>query len=87
MWPECGLNVDEDSLFIYLFSWLAVWEFSKYEVTKSCLNMVERRMKEPEDTLTEHGIKRMFLVLLTLRILLAVGTQLVRNNLRVGLSR
>ena len=37
--------------------------------------MVERRMKEPEDTLTTHVIKRVFVVLLILRILLEVGTQ------------
>ena len=34
-----------------------------------------RRMKEPEVMLTEHGIKRVFVVLLILRILLEVGTQ------------
>ena len=36
---------------------------------------VDRRMKEPEDPLTQHGIKRVLVVLLILRILLAVGTQ------------
>ena len=37
--------------------------------------MVERRMTEPKDTLTKHGIKRVFVVLLILRILWEVGTQ------------
>ena len=37
--------------------------------------MVERGMKEPEDTLTTHVIKRVFVVLLILRILWEVGTQ------------
>ena len=36
--------------------------------------MVERGMKEPEDTLTTHVIKRVFVVLLILSILLEVGT-------------
>ncbi len=69
-------------LVYYLFSRLAVWSFSKHEATGvvgSCLNMVKRRMKEPlkepEDTVTKHGIKRVFVVLLILRILLEVGTQ------------
>ena len=32
-------------------------------------------MTEPEDTLTKHGIKRVFVVLLILRILWEVGMQ------------
>ena len=71
--PLPCLNVDEaDLLFI---NRLTVTSFSKYEVMKSCLYMVERRMTEPEDTLTKHGIKRVFVVLLILRILWEVGTQ------------
>ena len=37
-------------------------------------------MKEPEDTLTAHRIKRVFVVLLILRILWAVGTHQPQNE-------
>ena len=60
--------------YLLFISRLAVTSFSEYEVMKSCLYMVDRRMKEPEDTLTTHRIKRVFVVLLILRILWAVGT-------------
>ena len=66
--------------YLLFISRLAVTSFSKYEVMKSCLYMVDRRMKEPEDTLTTHRIKRVFVVLLILRILWAVSTHQPQNE-------